>query len=383
MGKFYVEIITLPERVVVEREWLQLEAQCHASFFTSWAWIGCWLDLLAGRNEPKLLRVRSGGQVVGLGLLSSFLARRHGLITARTLCLNIAGDPLKDEITIERNGFLLHEQFAEGALREIYRFLADDGEWWEELRLDGMMGDHAWLSREHPELRVIPRERRCYFVNLDEAKARGSGYLGMLSQNSRAQVRRSLKEYSKLGTVRATVAETLDDAFAYLDALKQFHQIYWTSRGKPGSFSNTFFETFHRRLVRERFEFGEIQLIRIDAGGRDIGYLYNFVYDGRVSNYQSGFDYGVCEKHNRPGLVAHAMAVDLNIALEQRIYDFLAGDYQYKRMLGTHSEPMTWIVLQRDRLKFRAEEGLRRLKRRIQGSSRLGNGAASAGGVDE
>jgi CelD/BcsL family acetyltransferase involved in cellulose biosynthesis len=290
---------------------------------------------------------------------------------------------LKDEITVERNGFLVHEQFAEDALREIYRFLGDESQRWEELRLDGMLGDHTWLSREHPELRVISLERQCYFVDLNEVRAHGGGYLGMLSQNSRAQIRRSLKEYSQLAPVRATVAETMDDAFAYLDGLKRLHQAYWTSRGKPGSFSNTFFETFHRRLVRERFEFGEIQLIRIDAGGRDLGYLYNFVYDGRVSNYQSGFDYGICEKYNRPGLVAHAMAVDLNIALEQRIYDFLAGDYQYKRMLGTHSEPMTWIVLQRDRLKFRAEEGLRRLKRRIQGSSRLSSGATAAGGTDE
>ena len=65
-------------------------------------------------------------------------------------------------------------------------------------------------------------------------------------------------------------------------------------------------ELSDRRLLEAAFARGETQLLAIDAGPRRIGYIYNFLYRGRVYNYQSGFDYQVCDKHNRPGLVAHA-----------------------------------------------------------------------------
>lgn len=77
-----------------------------------------------------------------------------------------------------------------------------------------------------------------------------------------------------------------------------------------------------------------------------IGYLYNFVYEGRVLLYQSGFNYqaGTANAY-RPGVVSHYYAIVYNASQNMLKYDFLAGDDAYKRGLSTGSEKMYWLRL--------------------------------------
>ena len=63
-------------------------------------------------------------------------------------------------------------------------------------------------------------------------------------------------------------------------------------------------ERFLRALIDRGFSKGVIDILRITAGGHELGYLYNFVYRDRVSNYQSGFQFGPDGRY-KPGLVAH------------------------------------------------------------------------------
>jgi CelD/BcsL family acetyltransferase involved in cellulose biosynthesis len=111
--------------------------------------------------------------------------------------------------------------------------------------------------------------------------------------------------------------------------------------------------------VAARFGAGEIQLLRLRAGGqREVGYLYNFVRRGVVHAYQSGFRYNP-DPRLKPGLVSHALAIEHNLATGARLYEFMAGASRYKASLGTLSGEMAWLVLQRDRLALRAEAALR------------------------
>lgn len=63
-----IDLATAPPWVELEPLWLQLEAQADCSFFTSWAWIRCWLRGLDPQMRPLLLRATRGNQVVGLAL---------------------------------------------------------------------------------------------------------------------------------------------------------------------------------------------------------------------------------------------------------------------------------------------------------------------------
>jgi len=351
----------------LEADWDALAALCEHSFFNSWAWIGCWLACLPAEIQPRVLRVEENGQLVGLGLLTPRKVRRHGVVRSRVLCLHETGEPALDALRIEHNGLLLLRGREELLARAIVQFLDEDPAW-DECFLGGVAADNALLQAAESvavsaRLVVECREPSLY-VDLTRLRDEGCDYLARLSGNTRSQIRRSMREYESRGPLTITAAATVDEAETYLAELAQLHQQLWTSRGEPGAFAGEFFERFHRTLVRHCFATGGIQLLRAAAGDTTIGYLYNFVADGYVSFYQSGFAYEENPKL-KPGLVSHTLAIELNRELGHATYDFLASDAQYKRSLATDARDMVWAVLQRPRLQFELERKLKTLKRQV------------------
>lgn len=148
------------------------------------------------------------------------------------------------------------------------------------------------------------------------------------------------------------------------DEMVEFHQREWKRRSRPGAFSNQFFYGFHRNLIVNRFDSGEIQLLKIHNEGMVIGYLYNFLYQGNVLFYQSGFNYTDGNSH-RPGLVSHYMAILYNASLGYFNYDFLAGEAQYKESLSTTTSSMYWLRLFRTQPRYQVEAVLHNLKQKI------------------
>jgi CelD/BcsL family acetyltransferase involved in cellulose biosynthesis len=95
---------------------------------------------------------------------------------------------------------------------------------------------------------------------------------------------------------------------------------------------------------RAQLSGGETQLLRATAGGRVIGYLYNFRLGDRIYAYQSGF--ADAEGREPPGIVAHALAIRHAFQSGARVYDFMAGRNRLKEGFSTRCEPMLWQVFQ-------------------------------------
>jgi hypothetical protein len=92
--------------------------------------------------------------------------------------------------------------------------------------------------------------------------------------------------------------------------------------------------------------------------------VYNFVHDGRVLNYQSGFLYE-SDGRLKPGLVSHVLAIEDSIARGERGYDFLAGGAGHKSRLANREHAMKWIAIGRDSSERRIEAKLRGAKRML------------------
>jgi CelD/BcsL family acetyltransferase involved in cellulose biosynthesis len=151
-----------------------------------------------------------------------------------------------------------------------------------------------------------------------------------------------------------SVAKTLEQARDFFVELKILHQRHWQSKENPGAFGSLFANEFHETLIQTRFPYGEIQIAEFSAGPKRIGYLYNFVLEDVVTNYQTG----LCYEDNpklKPGLVAHSLAIDHNLRQGLGTYDLLMGKQRYKRNLATHTEDMVWLALQKRRLRFQVE----------------------------
>jgi CelD/BcsL family acetyltransferase involved in cellulose biosynthesis len=346
-------------------EWTELETRASHTFYTSWDWIGSWLESLPPGVRLQLVRIELNQRTVALGILGSRTNIRSKFIPLRGLFLNATGDSILDDITIEHNGMLIERTHERAALEACTKLLLSLKSW-DELVLSGVTETSTHLTASLPRDRSMYDCRPCYVVDLDVIRASGRRYVDQLGNNTRQHVRRSTREFEKLGPLSIDVADTVSVAHAYLGELRVFHDRYWQSRGNPGSFASPFSQVFHERLIDRCMKHQTVQLLRVRAGDRAIGYLYNFVHDGRVVNYQTGFDYSlVLSKHHRPGLVCHALAIEFNQRAGARIYDFLAGDVRFKSNLGNRTESLYWIVVRRDRFRFALESTLRWGKVRI------------------
>jgi CelD/BcsL family acetyltransferase involved in cellulose biosynthesis len=369
-GRLGATLRDLPPLGTLEPMWKDLERRARASFFLSWHWMGTWLNWLPAEVELQMLQVEHGGVVVGLAFLARRVLRRHHLLWSRALFLNRSGDASLDEISIEHNGILAVQGSEAEVTRAGVRHLIDREKRWDELFLDAV-GDPSALARARFDgARVhVVREGPARNVDLGAVRAANGRFADLLGRNTRYQVRRSLRELEGIGPVRLDEAHDRGEARAYLARLAELHQGYWHARGMPGSFAKPAFGRFHEQLIEREFDSGVLQLLRLTAGGRELGYLYNHLYGGRVHSYQSGFSYPdeSAPQHYRPGLVAHALAIEHNAERGHAVYDFLAGDSDFKRRLATGFEPLAWMVVQRPRLKLRLENVARRARRTIDG----------------
>lgn len=336
----------------LEREWRRLEDEVAPSFFLSWNWVGTLLELVPPEAKPRLLRGTEAGQTVALAVLGNAAIRRRRFIRARRWVLNATGDPALDCVYIEYNGLLAKPPIGWDGLLEAFAAAKEV----DELSLPGVaVPPRASLVEERGLLRD-EAEESSFAVDLGALSPSGGDVAALLSSNARSQLRRSLR---KLEPVHIEAAASEGEALAFFRTLKELHIAWWERRNLQHAFVNPFFERFHERLIERAFAEGAIQLLRIYSGDRTLGILYNFRRAARVYAYQSGF--AQPQTHERPGVIAHALAIKRAWKEGAEIYDFMAGENRLKRSFGNRTETLSWTVVQKPRLRFRAERRARQL----------------------
>jgi CelD/BcsL family acetyltransferase involved in cellulose biosynthesis len=338
---------------VLEHEWRTLEREAEPSFFVSWNWIGTLLETIPREVRLHVLRGTSGGRTVSLAVLGNVDVRRRHIIRTRRWVLNATGHPEFDCVYIEHNGLLGRPDVGWDGL--VRAFAAAGGV--DELSLPGvvsppaasLVGESGLLRDETPDT--------SFSVELAGLSAADGDVATLLSSNARSQLRRAMR---KLDPVCLEPASTESEALAFFRTLKALHIPWWEQRGLPHAFVEPFFERFHERLIERSFADGAIQLSRIWSGDRTLGVLYNFQRAGHVYAYQSGFIQP--DGNERPGVIAHALAIKRAWQQGAEIYDFMAGENRLKRSFANRTETMSWVEIQKPRLRFQAEHRARQLR---------------------
>jgi CelD/BcsL family acetyltransferase involved in cellulose biosynthesis len=343
------QIEPLPPLKQLEAIWRDLERRADSSFFLSWHWIGTWLA--ESGIQPALLVAHRNSVIVGLALIGQDCPR-FGPLRLPRIHLNQAGVADLDCVYIEYNDVLVDCTGAEATRAACLAVLsgcsaAIGGLQWREM----CWSASAIPAEQMPILQSLVIEKRkaslSPYVDLDAVRDGGSDPCALLNGNVRRQIRRAIRLYQDMGELCIERASTKEEALAWLEGLRRLHQARWTSRGQPGAFARPFFERFLRGLVERGLGEGVVDILRVNAGRHELGYLYNLVYRDRVSNYQSGFQFGPDGRH-KPGLVAHTLAVRY-YATDPRLrkYSFLAGTNQYKTSLCTGHEELSWYAYRR------------------------------------
>jgi exosortase A-associated hydrolase 1 len=343
----------------LQADWTALEARSDASIFQSWTWIKSWLEALPNSVDIYRLSVWHGEDLVGIGLFGKVAQTRHILIRSRMLWLSESGYPDLDTLTIEHNNLLILPGWENIVWSAAIDALMEHKHEWDEIRISGITNTTSLSSiHQHARARgLIPYtefSKPYFWVDLEGMRPGQEEYLNALSRNTRQQIKKSMKLYEEKGPLELSLAGSDEQALSYLDELKQLHQDYWKKKGYSGAFSTEFTNDFHRNLVTNGFANKQIQLIKVTAGVDTVGILYNFMNQNRVCNYQAGLVYDENPKF-KPGLVCHALAIEMNISMGNKSYDFLMGDSQYKRSLSTQDDMMHWLTLKQPKARFYVE----------------------------
>lgn len=365
------ELAPLASPASIETDWLDLQQHSDNSFFLSWSWISAWLEILPASAEVYSYRCFDGEQLVAMCVVNRSRIRRRGLFISRVLSINEIRLPGFD-MTIEYNGLLVRRGYEAAACAQFLRDIDRCELGWDELVLSALP-QRRWrdfIAAETPLNPVVDEARSPWVTHLPPQQSGGdplfsSPLFTRMSSNRRWQIKRSFKEYEKIGPLTLRAARTAGEALAFFDAMGALHTQRWNRVGRAGSFANPHWVRFHRALIVRAFARDELQMLRINCGELAIGYIYNFMWRGRVYMLQTGL---ALAKSNalRPGYVSHCLAINHNAQLGLRYYDFLCGDSDYKQVLGQADQPLLWARLQRPRWKFALENTLVGIYRRLK-----------------
>lgn len=343
-----VRLEPLTDLPALRASWLELESRSDCSYFLTWAWIGEWLQLICDQRIVRVLSVFEGSRLVALGLITT--RRRFRGLGPRHLRLHEAGSKALDSLTVEYNGLLSEAGRMPAALAAAVDFLVREQPRWHILYLPGIDSrDLPMQSLAAQPLEMRVRRHATPFVDLHAIRAAGGDYIASLSKKTRFKLRRTARDIAgNSGALEFTVADGPRQAHEFLHALVALHQAHWCNKpGGGGAFADPRILRFHERQVAKSTAQCGVQLARLCAGERPIGYAYHFIRDKVVYYYQAGIDYAGFASLGSPGmlLLAHAIqhAADNGMAR----YELMAGESPYKRRLANGAGEMLWLSLDR------------------------------------
>lgn len=352
-----------------ERVWQHVfERVPGASPFLSPLWTSTFVREFGATVAAELL-VCFGSHDEPLGVcLLSRRTRRSTVLPFVRAFLNTDGEPAHDNLVIEHNAVLAVPGAESAVLHTLARYVQHSRV--DEFVLSGVAeADVARLSDAFPRWRVDVEYRECPYVDLDKLRAAGGEHLRVLSKNSREQLKRSMTQYRARGPLVLEAARSAEEGESMFNELIALHEAHWRGRGQPGTFESERRRRFHREYVRAGVPTGAAQLFRVSVGGEPIAVLYNIVANGRVNFYQSGIRYEE-DKHLKPGVVSHHLAIQHCLAEGLSEYDFLVSgpaEGRYKRSLSDSTRQLAWMQLARPGWRTAYFNSLRSARQRAAG----------------
>jgi CelD/BcsL family acetyltransferase involved in cellulose biosynthesis len=362
-----ITIEPVVQSALLEPIWCDLQSRSEASFFLSWDWIGTWLRVLG--KDAYVVKRHHAGKVVALGLISQAKIKR-GLLRLDGLFLTETGDPQRDRVYTEYNGFLIAREAPGDTAERCLKAIADAGRsrgtlaGWQQLRVSGVMPSLIEAASRAGLWAHVRERQQCMMVDLRAVRAVGRPYIQVLGPRTREQIRRSIRFYEARGPLRVLAPRDLQEAQLFFTELKTLNQHRW---GDKGAFSSPYFEPFHRQVIATCWPRETVELLRIVSGETTIGYFYNFLFQGWVGFYMDGLAYEA-DTRARPGMVSFVLIIERHLARGAEAFDFMAGDDPYKRHLGQPKGELIWAEIQRPSPRIVAHYALRTVRRAWRGA---------------
>ncbi|MGE5639658.1 MAG: GNAT family N-acetyltransferase [Clostridia bacterium] len=315
------------------------EETASASVFNSWLWQFHWWKVY-GRGQPlRVLVALRGDNPVGILPLYVQTERVLGRPVRVLRLVGTGADTNPDDL-----GPVLAAAHERDAARTLARAAArlPDGDLLlaSDLDPDSPFAEELELALRR-ERRPSSRgsTERIAFIELPRA---WEDYLGSLSANRRADIRRARRRLAAAHAVRFFVwedAARLDQAACVLADL---HRRRWAAAGGSESFATPQYLEFHRSIISSTFARGWLRLYCLEIDGTVSAMLYCYRFRNRVFLMQGGFD--PAWSPWKPGTVLLSHAIEDSIREGNEVFDFLRGQHRYKDGLAKGARETIYIA---------------------------------------
>jgi len=343
---------------LLEADWLMLEQHASPQFFLSWRWISSWLDLAPENACLYLVKATKNTTVVGLGIFNEVTEKRNYIVYSKQWHLHRYHCQHLDQIWIENNGFLMNKEIA----KELEPLI------WSNIFYQFPNIDEFIINVEKKNSNKI--SFNSYHTTITDSCC---GYrakveplntvLSEISKNTRSQIKRSIKELQRRGTLKFEVYTEATKQINLLEKNQHWHIAKWKNTNTPSGFENPFFKKFHQQLMTNADNENTQTLVStLTVDNEDIVTLYCLMQTDTVYFYLSCIK-PLENKKIKAGLVAHLYMIDwLSTTLPTiKYYDFLAGDAQYKRSLSSIKDLYHKRTIQKKKWMFAIERGAKAL----------------------
>jgi len=337
---------------IVEEIWTSMLEKCPHPYFLSWAWTEIWIKSLPEDCNLSLVAGFHSDSPVIAFFLGAKKRTKYSVFNSNHLSLNETLISYIDAATyIEYNAILIDPEITISLESLLEQLPANS---WDQFRMT------RWSSKFQPNLvlnshlnkkyELYIENLESYYVDLEKVRRNNNDYLSLLKPKRQKQIRRSITEYEKMGEIKVHVAVTVEEALNIYEKYLELQQKRCKDLGYRSTMATDYAIDFHIKLISERFNHGEIQMIKISAGDHTIGCVYDIIFNREVLGISCGFNY-LPGNVFMPGFVCHYYVVTYNAKIGMRSYDWLAEGGEYKSKLCTDLNEMQTINIHKKGVK--------------------------------
>jgi hypothetical protein len=314
------------------QKWVTLQGKANSSAFIAWFWVKQWLaQKNLSTHNCLCVEVMQGQDTVGLALFGIKTKKVFWGLSFNQYFLHKSGNTKEDQTWIEHNTFLLHKDYEQQLSNEICQALA---------KIQSIDDIKIGLSSPHfiDTLNFAGFNLRTelsspgYLANLAGFTTLDD-YLASLSKNTRSHIKRSIKLLNQQNPLRLVLATDAAEKNTVLKNIADLHRIKWRSTVYGSGFDNPCFYNFHKGLIQDEHSAQNCRLYTLYQDDIALGHVYLLTQGDRWSFYLSALHFND-DNRIKVGLVIHSLVIEQAIKEGIKVYDFLAGEAQYKNSLS-------------------------------------------------
>ena len=347
-------------------KWVALQGQANSSVFVAWFWVQQWLaQKILTANNCLCVEVMHGQNTVGLALFGSKTKRVFWGLSFNQYFLHKSGNTKEDQTWIEHNTFLVHKEYAQQSINEICQAVTKIKNI-DDIKI-GLSSPNFINSLNFSGFKLRTelsspgyQANLAGFTTLDH-------YLASLSKNTRSHIKRSIKLLNQQSPLQLVLATDADEKDKVLKSIADLHRIKWRSTVYGSGFDNPCFYKFHQGLIQDDPSQQNCRLYTLYQDNTALGHVYLLTQGDTWTFYLSALNFNH-DNRIKVGLVIHSLIIEQAIKQGISIYDFLAGEAQYKNSLSnTPSYEQHIYCFYRNKPLLLFREQLRKWKRVIFG----------------